>query len=200
MDRFAFGDGESTSVSFTVMALDFSNDVLFAKAVLFYEYSVSINQSQTEFVAGFYYQNRPMDIVNDAGSEFFIVSNIKASSFHMSANPSDLTNSQLLARENAKRANSPQLSTALPLSFDVPIGRSHSFSFPGKVRFYHFLSLQRAHALHLTSVPIAPGRSHSLQKLGVFILQLKTRAQPNHRATANDNRLVHRINQHSVAA
>lgn len=200
MDRFVFGDGISTSVSFTVMALDPSNDVLFAKAELSYEYSY--NQTQTEFIAGFYYQNRPSDIVNDPGSEIMILSNIKASAFHMSANPADLKpNSDSLARENTKRANSPQISSALPLSFDIPIGQSHSFSFPGKVGFHQFLFHPHPHPPSPRSpLLIAPGCSHSLQKLGLFILQLQNGVPHINRAATNDNRRVHRANQHSSAA
>jgi hypothetical protein len=131
MDRFVFGDGSSSPVAFTVMSLDASNDVLFAKAVLRYEYSYSDNQNQ--FIAGFFYQNRPSNLKNDPGTEFKILSNIKSSSFHMSANPADLLpGSPNLERENTKRGSSPQLSSALPLSFDIPMGHTLTFSFPAK--------------------------------------------------------------------
>ena len=133
LERFVFGDGNSTSAVFTVMALDPGNDVLFAKTVITHEYSFT--GDVTEFVAGFYYENRPNDIENDPGTEVRVLCNIMASSFHMTAKPADLVpGSQALSQELTKRGNSPQLSSALPLSFDIPESYPHTFSFPAKVR------------------------------------------------------------------
>ena len=136
-ERFDFGDGTSTTVDFTVMALDPANDVLFARAVLTHLYSFNVSDAQTELIAGFYYQNRPSDIENNPSTELRILTNIKASSFHMSANLTDASPARL-AQELTKRGNSPQLSSALPLAFDVPTGSSYrTFSFPAKVCTLH---------------------------------------------------------------
>jgi hypothetical protein len=133
VQRFSFGDGQSTSVAFSVMALDPGNDVLFAKAVITHEYSFTA--AETEFISGFYYQNRPADIENDPATEVRILSNIKESSFHMAANPADLLpGTEKLAQEMTKRGNSPQISSALPLSFDIPGSAPYTLSFPAKVR------------------------------------------------------------------
>ena len=138
IQRFEFGDNQRTSVAFTVMALDSTNDVLFAKSVFTHEYSYAGGQS--EYVAGFFYENRPSDIENDSGAEVRILSNVKSSSFHMSADPADLQpGSERLSLEMTKRGNSPILSSSLPLFFDIPTSRPHSFSFPAMVRAHHIL-------------------------------------------------------------
>jgi len=167
-EQFDFGDGTTTSVAFTVMALDPSNDVLFAKAVLNHLYSFT--GGQTEFVAGFFYQSRPTDIENDPGAEVRILTNIKSSSFHMTADLTD-TSAARLSLEMTKRGNSPQLSSTLPLDFDVPTGSSYrSFSFPAKAHPNH-----PSHLAFSDSPPPpphhAPGRSHFVQELGVVILR-----------------------------
>ena len=131
LERFDFGDNQGTSVVFTVMALDHTNDVLFAKAVLSHEYSF---QSNSEYIAGFFYENRPSDIDNDPDSQVRILSNLKSSAFHMSADPADLLpGSGRLSLEMTKRGNSPMLSSSLPLIFDIPDTQPRSFSFPAAV-------------------------------------------------------------------
>jgi hypothetical protein len=138
LQRFDFGDNQQTSVAFTVMALDPANDVLFAKSVITHEYSYTGGKS--EYVAGFFYENRPSDVENDGNKEVRVLSNVKASSFHMSADPADLQpGSNRLSLEMTKRGSSPKLSSSLPLFFDIPASQPRSFSFPAAVRAHHVL-------------------------------------------------------------
>ncbi len=188
LQQFVFGDGQLTPVSFTVVALDPTNDVLFAKAAIEHEYSFADAQSQyalllfiptknhnilCRYVAGFFYENRPSDIENDANTEVRILSNVKAAAFHMTAQPDDLNpGSQRFSQEMTKRANSPKLSSALPLNFDIPENRDHTFSFPASVRA-HFT--QPLSSFVYPPPPYLPslttGRSHIVQKLDFFVLQ-----------------------------
>jgi hypothetical protein len=116
--------------------------VLFAQAVLNHEYSFTAGQ--TLIVAGFYYQNRPLDIENNAGEEVRVLAEIKAGALHMSASAESLEpGSYLLSLEMTKRGNSPQLSSALPLSFDIPLAAPVSFTFPAKARCVHVQPLHR---------------------------------------------------------